>query len=163
MPRMRAFVAVFLLLGAFLAFAQAKTQMTVTVKETQIRSTPSYLGKILGKLAYGARVEVLAKQSGWAKITLPSGKGEGWVNLSALKEYKGELKAGGASVAQSASSGELSAAGKGFTKEIEEQYQKDKNLDYGPVDTMEKYAVTPEQVAAFLKTGGLSTQLGGAE
>jgi uncharacterized protein YgiM (DUF1202 family) len=163
MLRMRAFVAVFLLFGAVLSFAQENKEMTVTVKETQIRSTPSYLGKILAKLAYGAKVTVLAVQSGWVKVNLPSGKGQGWVNLSALKEYKGELKAGGAGTAQGASSSELSAAGKGFNKEIEEKYQKDQKLDYTPVNTMEKYTVTPEQVAAFLKTGGLDTSLGGAE
>jgi uncharacterized protein YgiM (DUF1202 family) len=160
---MRTITAAFLLIGAVLAFAQDKAQMTVTVKETQIRATPSYLGKILGKLSYGANVQVLATQSGWVKVALPTGKGEGWVNLSALKEYKGDLKAGGENVAQSADSKAVSAAGKGFTKEIEEQYQKDKKLDYTWVNAMEKYSITPEQVAAFLKSGGLAGSLGGAQ
>jgi hypothetical protein len=33
--------------------------MSVTVKQTQVRATPSYLGKILGLLSYGDKVTVL--------------------------------------------------------------------------------------------------------
>ncbi len=164
MPRMRAFAAVFLIMAAAVSFAQDKKEMTVTVKETQIRATPSYLGKVLAKLAYGAKVTVLEEKEGWIKTALPSGKGQGWVHQSALKEYKASaLKSGSSTTASGASSSEISAAGKGFTKEVEAQYQKNTNLDYAPVDKMEKTTVTPEQAAAFLKAGGLDTSMGGGE
>jgi hypothetical protein len=55
MVRVRACVVGVLLCAVAVgtAFAADQKQMSVTVKETQVRATPSYLGKILGVLAYG--------------------------------------------------------------------------------------------------------------
>jgi uncharacterized protein YgiM (DUF1202 family) len=150
-----------LLLASALAFGQAK-QMSVQVKETQIRATPSFLGRILGVLSYGDRVTVLAEQSGWARISLPSGKGEGWVNLSALSPKRIVLKSGSQEVASGASSGEVALAGKGFNREVEAEYRDEKQLDYTWIDRMEGFRVSPEQVLAFLQQGGLPTSPGGA-
>jgi len=150
-----------LLLASAQAFGQAK-QMSVQVKETQIRATPSFLGRILGVLSYGDRVTVLAEQSGWARISLPSGKGEGWVNLSALSPKRIVLKSGSQEVASGASSGEVALAGKGFNREVEAEYRDEKQLDYTWIDRMEGFRVSPEQVLAFLQQGGLPTSPGGA-
>jgi SH3-like domain-containing protein len=135
--------------------------MSVQVKTTQIRATPSFVGKILGTLSYGDRVTVLAQQSGWARISLPAGKGEGWVNLSALSPKRIVLKAGSQEVASGASSGEVALAGKGFNREVEAEYRDEKQLDYTWIDRMEAFRVSPEQVLAFLQQGGLPTSLGG--
>jgi uncharacterized protein YgiM (DUF1202 family) len=155
-----AFVVV-LLLAATMSFAQAPRQMSVTVKETQVRATPSYLGKILAVLAYGDRVNVLAEQNGWARVSLPAG--EGWVNLSALTTKKVALQSGSQEVSTGASSGEVALAGKGFNQEVENQYKQEKNLDYTWVDRMGGFTVTPDQVLAFLQQGALDTALGGAQ
>ncbi len=150
-----------LLLASALAFGQAGRQMSVQVKETQIRAAPSFLGKILGVLHYGDRVTVLAEKSGWARISLPSGKGEGWVNLSALSPKRIVLKAGSEEVGSGASSGEVALAGKGFNREVEAEYRDEKQLDYSWIDKMESFRVSPEQVLAFLQQGGLEESLGG--
>ena len=113
--------SVFFLLGAGLAFAQEKTALTVTVRTAQIRSRPSYLGAVLEKVAYVKTVKAGEPQKGWVKVIRPSGKGKGWLNLSALTNYKGKLKAGGKTTSHGASSGEVAAAGKGFTKKIENE------------------------------------------
>ena len=136
--------------------------MSVKVKETQIRATPTYLGKILAIARYGDRLEVLEKQNGWAKVNLPSGKGQGWVNLSALQDKRIALKAGDAAATGGASSGEVALAGKGFNKEVEAQYRDEKQLDYTWIDRMEGYRVSPEQIMAFLQAGGLQAA-GGAQ
>ena len=136
--------------------------MSVKVKETQIRATPTYLGKILAIARYGDRLEVLEKQNGWAKVNLPSGKGQGWVNLSALQDKRIALKAGDAAATSGASSGEVALAGKGFNKEVEAQYRDEKQLDYTWIDRMEGYRVSPEQIMAFLQAGGLPVP-GGAQ
>jgi len=151
-----------LLLASALAFGQTGRQMSVQVKETQIRATPSFLGKILGVLYYGDRVTVLAQQNGWARISLPSGKGEGWVNLSALSPKRIVFKAGSQEVGSGASSGEVALAGKGFNKEVEAEYRDEKQLDYSWIDKMESFRVSPEQVLAFLQQGGLEESLGGS-
>jgi len=149
------------LLAAAAVFAAPK-QMRVTVKETQIRATPTYMGKILAVVKYGDRLQVLEEQSGWAKVNLPSGKGQGWVNLAALTTKQIALKAGEAGSASGATSGEVALAGKGFNKEVEAQYRDEKKLDYRWIDTMETYLVSPEQVLAFLQAGGLPAA-GGAQ
>jgi uncharacterized protein YgiM (DUF1202 family) len=153
-------IAVVLLFMAGLAFAQSAKQMSVTVKETQVRATPSYMGKILAVLTYGERVDVLAEQNGWARVRLPGG--EGWVHLSALTTKKIVLQSGSQTVSSGASSGEVALAGKGFNQEVENKYKQDNNVDYTWVDRMGSFNTTPEQVLAFLKDGGLNTEIGGA-
>ena len=159
MLQRRSILAVLLLCTAALAHAQEKVVMTVMNKEAEIRDKPSFLGKVLEKIPYGTTVTVITTQKDWVKVARPAGKGEGWIAKSALTEGAKELKAGDSNVSKTASSGEVSAAGKGFTKEVEEQYKKDKNLDYKPVDDMEKSAVTPEQAAKFMKDGGLAAEM----
>jgi len=161
MPVKRIIAAVVLLLIAAAAFAAPK-QMSVTVKETQVRATPTYMGKILAVVKYGDRLEVLEEQSGWAKVTIPGGKGQGWVNLSSLTAKQIVLKAGESGGTSGATSGEVALAGKGFNKEVEAQYRDEKQLDYSWIDAMETYRVSPEQVAAFLQAGGLPA-VGGAQ
>jgi uncharacterized protein YgiM (DUF1202 family) len=163
MAMKRIVLAAALVLAAVAAFGQTAKQMSVQVKETQIRATPTFVGKILGKLAYGDRISVLGEQSGWARIRLPSGKGEGWVSLSALTKKQIVLKAGAESVDTGASSGEVALAGKGFNQEVETQYRDEKQLDYTWIDRMESFRVSPEQILAFLQQGGLPTTLGGVQ
>jgi hypothetical protein len=170
MARFRKYLLGFLFLAAAAALAAAPKQMSVTVKETQARASPSYLGKILAVLAYGDRVQVVDSQSGWAKVSLPAGKAvasgsppqkEGWVNLSALTDKKIVLKAGASDVGKTASSGEVALAGKGFNQEVESRYKENSRLDYTWVDRMEKFTASPQQIAAFLQQGGLAAEAAG--
>ena len=158
---------VFLLFGAVGAlFAADAKQMFVTVKTTVVRATPGYLGKPLGELKYGDRVTVLDKPADapkdWLKILGPDKKLQGWVNASSLSQKEIVLKAGSGDVSQSASSGDVALAGKGFNADVEKQYKENQHLDYTWVDNMEKFEVDPRQVSLFLSQGGLSEQ-GGAK
>lgn len=158
----RRFLVFVLLAAAAAAFAADPAQMSVKVKVTQVRSTPSYVGKILLVLNYGDRVTVLEKKADWARVSVPAKKVEGWVNISSLQEKEIVLAAGSADVQKSASSGEVALAGKGFNKEVEAQYKSENGLDYTWVDRMETFVVTPAQVSTFLAQGGLTVE-GGAE
>ncbi len=160
MSRLRICLALFFIAAAA-AFAATPKQMSVQVKETQVRAAPSFLSKIIEKLAYADKVKVIAEKNGWARVALRSGKGEGWVNLSALTKKTIVLKAGD-NVAQSATSGEVALAGKGFNQDVENRYREEEHADYTWVDRMAKFVVTPEQEAAFLKQGGVTPQ-GGAQ
>jgi len=158
MMRVRLLAAAVLLLAAGAAFA---AEMSVTVKQTQVRDKPSYLGKILGPLFYGDRVTVLDQSNkAWVKVTGPDGKLQGWVSASALTTKKIELAAGSENVQQGASSGEVALAGKGFNETVEKQYRADGKLDYTWVDKMEKITVSPEQLSKFISDGGLSAEGG---
>ena len=157
----RAFILATLLLTAALVPAQTSEQMSVTVKETQVRATPSYLGRILAVLAYGDRVEVLAEQNGWAHVRAAGG--QGWVHLSALTSKQIVLQSGSQTVGTGASSSEVALAGKGFNQEVEDKYRQDNDLDYTWVDRMDGFTVTPEEVLAFLAEGELNTAMGGTQ
>ena len=54
------------LLGAcaFAGVALAE-RLSVQVQDGQVRATPSFLGAVVAKLAYGATVEAQPPQNGW--------------------------------------------------------------------------------------------------
>ena len=153
------------LLAAVAAFAaDPLPERSVIVKETQVRDKPSYTGKILGKLVYTDRVQVLEMPAGtsWVKVRLAAKKLEGWVHVSALaKDGKPVVKAGSTDVATGASGSEVALAGKGFNPEVEAEYKKDPKLNYAAVDAMEAYAVSVAALAAFVAQGGILLE-GGA-
>lgn len=136
----------------------AERIMAVSVKQSQVRATPSYLGKILARLAYGDKVSILAEKGGWLKVksvTAPSLVG--WTNASALANPKVVLKAGTKTAESGAATGEVALAGKGFNAAIEKDYAKNNSaLDYTWVDRMEKITPAPEAVEKFLVGGNLS-------
>ena len=149
------------LMLAAAAWSAAAKSMSVTVRETQARATPSFLGGVLAVLAYGDRVEILEEQRDWLRVALPGGK-QGWVHRSALTEKRVVLQAGSEAAETGASGDEVALAGKGFNKEVEAQYKAENQLDYTWVDRMEGFEVPPEEVAAFVQAGGLQWVGGGA-
>jgi hypothetical protein len=155
----RAFLLIMLALAAGSAFA-ADSAQSVTIKEAQILATPSALGKLVGVLAYGDKVTVLDQPAnapkGWLKVKSSDGKLQGWIRSSALTKKDIAMSAGSQTASQTASSGDVAAAGKGFNKEVEAQYQQDQKLDYTWVDKMESFKVPPQEVAAFIAAGGLN-------
>lgn len=151
-------LAMLVLLGVY---AAAETMMSVQVKETKVRATPTFMGKILATLVYGDRVKVLEEQRGWFKVEAPSGNG--WVSSSALSKKRIVLQAGAKDVETGASSSEVALAGKGFNEQVEDQYKKDTKLDYTWVDRMETFVYLPNDLISFLQAGGLKPFEGGVE
>ncbi len=160
-----AMVACLMLASASMLAADAQ-QMSVQVQEVKVRATPSFLGKIVGTLAYGDRVTVLDQPAGspqsWRKISMQDKGIQGWVSLSAITDKPIKLQAGSQAAQTGASSGEVALAGKGFNEDVEKQYKAEGHLDYTWVNRMETYKPTDQQVADFLKDGGLNTS-GGAQ
>jgi hypothetical protein len=159
MPASRARIPVVLFLAAAAAvFAASPEQMSVKVKETQVRATPSYLGKILTILTYCDRVPVIEQAKGWARVRIPAKGIEGWVNIAALQTREIVLTAGSEDVKKRVSSGEVQLAGKGFNADTEQQYKTEQNLDYKWVNEMEKFVVPVEEIMLFLNQGGLTLE-----
>lgn len=145
--------AALLLVAAVSAIAQSRA-MSVQVREAPVRAAPTFLGKVVTDLPYGTRVEVVQTQRDWVEINLPNGTGTGWMHSSELTEQQLALKAG-SNVTQSASGSEVALAGKGFNKQVEQQYESEKHLDYTWVDKMEKISYPPERLVQFLDAGDL--------
>ena len=48
--------------------AVAQTMMSVQVQSGQLRATPSFLGTLVGSVAYGEQVQVVQTQGPWMKV-----------------------------------------------------------------------------------------------
>ncbi len=139
--------------------AWAAQQMSVQVKETQMRAKASFLGASVAKLAYGAQVTVLETKSPWLRVRAASGK-EGWVHQSALTTKKVQLASGGTNAATGAGSDELALAGKGFSAEVEETFKAaNADLDFAWVDRMETWRVSAEDAEEFLAAGQVTPEV----
>jgi len=138
----------------------AAAEMSVQVKQTQVRTAPSFLGRIVARLAYGDRVTVVAEQAGWKKVVLAGGM-SGWVHGSALTPKKIVLRAGDVDVSSSVDSDELALAGKGFNAQVEGEF-KDSHpeISFLWIDRMEKIVVSDAEMARFLKEGRVTPKGG---
>ena len=136
--------------------AWAAKEMSVQVRDGQLRNRASFLGAVTGTVAYGDRVTVNQTQAGWCEVSI-AGK-TGWIHESALTPKRVVLASGaGDARVQSVGSEEVALAGKGFSKEIEAEYKKqNQNVDYTWVDWMGKQKVPNEQLVQFLKQGELA-------
>jgi len=136
--------------------ANAEEQLSVQVREGELRTAPSFLGKIVARVAYGDRVNVLETRGVWKKVSPGGGKPQGWMHTSALTTKRIALKAGQANVRTGTSQNELALAGKGFSEEVEAAFRKqNQNLDYTWINRMETYKVSPEQMQNFLVQGSV--------
>ena len=143
--------------------ALAATLKSVQVKSGVLRSTPSFMGKIVAEVAYGDQVEAIESRNGWTRVT-PVGKNEsGWIHDSALTHKRIELAAGTHDVQQSASGDEIALAGKGFNEQVERKYRQDNpKLDFSMIDQMERIDVSDDQMRQFLADGQVRPE-GGAK
>jgi uncharacterized protein YgiM (DUF1202 family) len=127
---------------------------SVQVRETQVRKTPSFLGAIVATVHYGDRLPVLEDNESWIKVR--AGETKGWLHSSALTTKEIVLNPNASDLSKASSSGEIALAGKGFNKEVEDNFrQNNKNVNFEMVDKMEASTVSQEAVESFLKSGGL--------
>ncbi len=136
-------------------------KMSVQIQDGKLRADPSFLGKILGSVAYGEPVSVIKQQDPWIYVSAKGGKLTGWIHSSALSEKEIVLRSGDSDVRKTASQKEVSLAGKGFNADVEKEYKKrNPNLDFEWIDRMEKMVVSDEQIRQFIKDGKLSPEGG---
>jgi hypothetical protein len=141
------------------AGATSASDLSVQVRKAEVRSSPSFLGTVVGSLAYADRVTPVEKKGDWTRISR-EGTTLGWVHSQSLTPKRIVLK-GGEVAKTGASSDELALAGKGFTEEVEKEYKaQNKDIDFAPIDRMEKITIAPEKLAKFLKAGDVSPAAG---
>lgn len=150
-------IAVFLILPRL---GLGSAMMSIQIKEGVLRSTPSFMGKIVARVSYGDRVETLESKSGWSKVR-SSQAIPGWIHDSALTHKKIVLTAGKRQVEKTATGDEIALAGKGFNKQVEQKYKAKKlKKEFKMIDQMEKIVVSDHQMRRFLEDGRLSPEGG---
>ena len=127
--------------------------------DMQLYEGPNFGSTSLGPVPVGAEVDVLSRSGDWVEVNYQGKKG--WLHKLAFPQAKGRgfklpgLITGGP--VQETKSDEVALAGKGFTPEVEASYrQKNPSLNYAQVDEVERFQVSPTQLAAFIKEGGLT-------
>jgi len=161
MKKSKSAAALFALTLAAAICVSAST-MSVQVRDAAVRSSPSFVGKIVGRLAYADRVETGRTQGPWLEISAPGS--EGWVHASALSSRRIVLASGREQAAVSASGDELALAGKGFNSEVESRFKaRNGDIDFSWINRIEKTRVSPEEITDFLNRGGLRPMEGGVK
>lgn len=144
------------------AFTAMEREMSIQVEQAQLRTAPAYYGSVVATVNYADRLKIIDEKGSWVKASAARIRATGWIHISALTATKLAPKSGAKSAPTSVSAGELSAAEKGFTEQVEQAYrQKNKAIDFSWVDRMEKITVSPAQMVAFLKEGRLKPAEGG--
>jgi hypothetical protein len=148
---MRFLLVVGILLAAmFPNLAQAER---VSVREGVLRISPSPFGAIKGKIPYDTEVRVDQRQDAWVHISQPD---PGWLHVSSLSASRNAslLTPGARGPAPSVSDNEVSLAGKGFDRNIENAYRASHgSLRYDLIDRVERITVEEDEVGRFVNVG----------
>lgn len=159
--KMIRFAILFILLIAVASFAEKSKMMSVQVKSSEVRGKPSFLAKIVARLSYGDRVEMLESRGAWIRVGLVTDDKEGWMHSAALTKKTIILRPGAEDVNFAASSDEIALAGKGFNKQVEGEFRaRNPDIDFTWIDRMERVQVTHGQMQLFLEEGELFLQGG---
>ena len=143
-------------IGGITALAAGWPSMSVQVKKGDVRSTPSFLGKIVARLSYGDPVRVQGAKGPWMLVDLVD-SGNGWIHTSALTRKKIVLHAGQTDAQQTTDSDEIALAGKGFNEQVEGEFKaQNPNIDYTWIDKMENIVISRKQMLEFLQEGDLN-------
>jgi hypothetical protein len=137
--------------GVPTAFAES---VWVQVRQSMVRAKPAFYSPGISGVSYGDKLERIGSEGAWIKV---QGKGiQGFLPLSSVSEDRIVLVARDISKIK-ADSGDVILAGKGFGREVEQQYkQKDPKARYDLVDRVERETrVSSQAVASFAKSGGL--------
>ncbi len=138
--------------------AFAAQMMSVQVRDGQVRGTPSFLGKIVGRVSYGQSISVIGASGDWNKVAYAGV--QGWIHSSALTNADLGLRSGSGQTPSSVSGQEMALAGKGFNAQVEQKYRQTHGGDYASVDRMERNAIKTDRLMAFLKEGGVTARGG---
>jgi hypothetical protein len=129
--------------------------VTVQVRESVIRNRPLFYAPGVANVRYGDRLDRLSEESkGWTRVR--HGSVEGYVPQASVSLDTIVLSAKQIKTVQ-ADSSEVVLAGKGFSREVEQEYRKrSRTARFDLVDRVENAArVSRQDVADFASKGRL--------
>jgi hypothetical protein len=149
-----------LLTGLLLLWAASGSGLAQTFKvvqsKQQLYAEPNLSAQTLGTVPEGTEVQIVQQSGDWSQVEY-QGR-QGWLPQQAFPAAKkldlSNLLKGKA--VQETKTDEVALASKGFTPEVEAGFrQKNPNLNYSLVDQVEKFELSPGQLQAFQREGGL--------
>ena len=148
-------VLLLLLLGTGLALAAPKVGSTITIRvlSAKVMKAPKFIGAAAGSVSRGDQLTVKEVKGDWYRV---DGSYSGWVHKSNVTEGKVALSSKPGGSGGNVNREEVELAGRGFTPEVEKQYKdKNPNLDFSHVDSIEKTSIDPNELETFMSEGGL--------
>lgn len=153
--------AAFTLLGAI---AWAADVLTVIEREAAVRKDKRTYSPKVATVKEGDKVTLIAKESPWLRVSFQGV--EGWLNESSVTEDE-DVVLSGEAVASGVKPTEQSAAKRGFSPEVENEYRKenpDLEAAFKTLDDIVKGWVFPDDVMLkFIEAGQLVPAEGGSK
>jgi uncharacterized protein YgiM (DUF1202 family) len=146
-----------LLIGIAILFVAVllAENLIVKVQTTSVRKEPKFYSPSVATVVAGETVTQISAQAGWFKVKTSKGV-EGWIHSSAVGSKSFTLAAMDKSLKTQATAEEVALAGKGFNKQVEEEYKsRNKALSFAEVDRMIRIVVKTEELRRFLENGKL--------
>ena len=140
------------LLGA----AAADNFVFVVLNTAAVQEKPAYFSKKIADVKEGDRLQLTGTQGVFGAVVLPDGR-TGYVQQTAIMTRE-KNRDWSKVLGRPDSARDTYAAGKGFGPEVEAQYKKDTQLDFGPVDRMiakPTYVDPAAQLEPFRREGKL--------
>ncbi len=151
----RIFIGTCVALSLIAATAHAAKQLSVQVREVQVKGSASYMTATVGTLHYGDAIEVTGEEGSWYQIAQP----HGFIPKNAAGTAKASVDASKNYAAKGVSHDETALAGKGFNPQVESQYKKDNAqlaAAYAQVDRVEAMTVSQPVLSQFIASGKLN-------
>lgn len=159
--RRRAGTLILLGLPFLCAVAWAAEQLKVIEKEAAIRRDKRTYSPRVGTVKEGKDVTVIERDPPWIRVEY--GGIQGWMNESSVTDDPNVVLSTD-ETAKGVRATEQSAAGRGFTPEVEKKYR-ESNPDLDPafkfLDEIEKLKYPEEKIIKFIEAGKLSGQAAG--
>lgn len=134
--------------------------LTVTKRETKLRSQKKLFAPGLADLKEGDRVSLVQREGAWARVTWAPPAGDrvtGWLHESDVSSKK-DVRLSGQGIREKYSVSEAEAARKGFNPQVEKEYRdRNPSLDaaYQLVDHIQAVTVPEAEIERFLRDGRL--------
>lgn len=143
-----------LFVSSFATGTASAEPVWVQVRESMVRSKPAFYSSSVASVRYGDQLEKISEEGGWVKVQ--GKKGQGFVPVTTLSEDKIVLSAKDITKIK-ADSADVVLAGKGFSKEVEQEYKKKgTGARFDLVDQVERTTrVSNQEVRDFVKKGEL--------
>ncbi|MBX7137228.1 MAG: SH3 domain-containing protein [Oligoflexia bacterium] len=159
LPRALLFTAFCLVLSSIAldaAAASGSDTIFVQTRAAKLRGQPQMWGSAVSDLAYGDRLQVLdqGSDSGWLKVRTAGGA-QGYIHSSAVSTKKVILSSRTGMQSNAADMSDVVLAGKGFNRQVEEEYARAQGFDFSQVNKVEKIKVNSSELAQFVKAGRL--------
>ncbi len=127
--------------------------VSVQVKQARIRQAPRFFAPSVAKVSLGDRLEVVASSNDWLEVSFLQLRG--WIHTSSVTTKQVSLTTT-KTVGAETTAEEVTLAGKGFTKEVEDQYRNEHpSQNFAAVDEILRQQPSEKELEQFRREGKL--------